>query len=106
MLSLKSGVKGYCKTGCVRPQVWDAIETATTVYLEFGYNCVVTSLCDGKHSKNSKHYEGNAVDFRTRHLTDDDVMPIREALVARLGPDYDVILEATHIHVEYDPKEP
>lgn len=105
MLSFKNGVKGYCKAGCVRPQVWDAIETAARVYADFGYDCIVTSLCDGKHSKNSKHYEGNAVDLRIRHLLDGEPQQIRDVIANRLGVEYDVILENTHIHVEYDPKE-
>lgn len=105
MLSFKESVRGYCKTGVVRPQIWDAMVIANKVYNDFGYDCIVTSLCDGKHSKNSKHYEGNGVDLRIRHLLDGEPQQIRDVLANRLGPEYDVILENTHIHIEYDPKE-
>ena len=41
-----------------------------------------------------------AVDIRRhkkgQHVTSD--------LVGKLGDDYDVVLESTHIHIEYDPK--
>jgi len=104
MLIIKKGVKGYCETGCVRPQIWDAISIAEKVFSGFGYDCTITSLCDGKHSRNSKHYEGNALDLRTRHLKGDDAQKIKDVLANRLGSKYDVILEGNHIHVEFDPK--
>ena len=104
MLIIKKGVKGYCETGCVRPQIWDAMTIADKVYSDFGYDCVVTSLCDGSHSRNSKHYEGNGLDLRTRHVAEADKHPIRDKLANKLGKKYDVILEGNHIHVEFDPK--
>ena len=104
MLILKTGVTGYCETGCVRPQIWDAMAIAEKVFKDFGYDCIVTSLCDGKHSRNSKHYEGNAMDLRTRHLKDGEAERITELLANRLGVKYDVILEGNHIHAEFDPK--
>jgi len=106
MIQFKNSVKGYCKTGCVRPEIWHAIEVANQILSEENANCVVTSLCDGKHSKNSKHYEGNAVDFRTRHLIDSDKSYFAAAMQQRLGGDYDVVLEDTHLHVEFDPDNP
>jgi hypothetical protein len=104
MIQLKDGVELYCETGTIRPQTWDAIKVADKVYGGFGFNCIVTSVCDGKHSRNSKHYEGNGVDFRTRHVPEELRSEIHEVLANRLGPKYDVILEKTHIHVEFDPK--
>ncbi len=64
---------------------------------------VITSGCDGQHSIKSRHWTGNAIDMRTRdfstaELRDEIVAKIRKAL-----PDFDVCLEDTHLHVEYDP---
>lgn len=105
MIILKEDIIGYCKTGCVRPPVWDAIIIASNIFAEYSKDLVITSLCDGKHSKNSKHYEGNAIDLRRRHLTSDELTNIYNKLANTLGDDYDVIIETTHIHIEYDPKE-
>ena len=72
---------------------------------------VVTSVCDGKHMEGSKHYEGNAFDIRTWTNRDDGIQlrgwlkrAIADELRYELGNDYDVVVEDTHIHVEYDKK--
>jgi len=52
----------------------------------------------------SKHYEGMAVDLRTFFFTREEVENVATDLHAELGEDYDVVVEPTHIHVEYDPK--
>lgn len=70
---------------------------------------VVTSLKDGKHSANSLHYSGMAVDIRSKHLTQEESRKVFFALKNDLGPDYDVLLESEgkeneHLHIEYDPK--
>lgn len=75
------------------------------VFSDFGYDCTLTSGREGNHMNGSLHYLGKANDFRTFHVGD----PVKIGLIAadisrRLGPDYDVVVEHTHIHVEYDPK--
>lgn len=68
-----------------------------------GLDLVITSGTDGQHMIGSKHYEGNAVDIRSLWWTEKD----RKAFISLLQStlkDYDIILELTHIHMEYDPK--
>lgn len=83
--------------------VWDGIAR------EYGTEGVITSAADGTHSApNTKHYAENnasglveAIDVRTWGI------PKEEAAAKarkKLGPDYDVVIESTHIHIEYDPK--
>lgn len=62
---------------------------------------VVTSTTEGKHQAASLHHDGLAVDLRIWELAN----PVRTAaaLELLLGHDYDVVLEDTHVHVEYDP---
>ena len=71
----------------------------------FAVPCVVTSGTDGQHGKYSKHYVGQALDFRTRDIK----LELRPTLVKMvkeaLGQDFDVVLESDHLHVEYDPKD-
>jgi hypothetical protein len=54
-----------------------------------------------KHKVGSKHYIGQALDFRLLGAQTDT---FRQALARRLGPAYQVLLEVDHVHVEYDPK--
>lgn len=65
---------------------------------------VITSGRDGKHKTGSLHYEGKAKDFRTNYLSPIAQAALRNRVKALLGKDYDVVLEPTHLHIEYDPK--
>ena len=86
-------------------------------YQDFTYNLfkgsrdlVVTSVTDGKHKEGSKHYTGHAFDMRTWTTDRSGIQwsNRRKELFARqlrkaLGEDYDVVVEDTHLHIEYDP---
>jgi hypothetical protein len=103
MLKIKEGVD---LNGLTKEAV-TIMKVVTDVYDSFGFDVTITSGLDGKHSKNSKHYTGEALDFRTRDLPSgnqgQEARFITKLLAELLGDDYDVVLEKTHIHVEYDP---
>ncbi len=99
-VTLKAGVQLRGMT----PQILLVIMVAEGVYGEHDYPLVVTSVCDGKHSWNSLHYVGMAIDFRTRHLAAGDNLKITGELKACLGLEFDVVLETDHIHVEWQPE--
>jgi hypothetical protein len=61
---------------------------------------IITSTYEGSHSEGSLHYANLAVDIRRQ----DRGNAVQDELRDKLGMDYDVCLEATHIHIEYDPK--
>lgn len=65
---------------------------------------VVTSLLDGGHGEGSEHYDGNAGDIRRWLYKGRTLLLFVGNLRENLGDDYDVVLENTHIHIEYDPK--
>lgn len=85
------------------------------VFMREGYTCTVTSAHDGKHSNNSKHYAArgerggvrpqlaDAFDLRTRQIPGDVLSAMATELAGSLGDDFDVVIEPTHLHVEYDP---
>ena len=101
MLALKAGVT----VGGLSPEILLAIMVAHAVYQEFGQGLTVTSVRDGVHKTGSKHYQGDGADLRTRVFDSEATKrAVRDVLASRLGHDYDVVLEPTHIHVEYDPK--
>ena len=65
-------------------------------------DAIITFALDGKHSKNSLHYSGYAIDLRTLDMLGRQHDVVKE-LKRVLGSDYDVVLEHDHIHLEYDP---
>lgn len=106
MLEFKKGVR---ITG-VRPEIVLAIQVVEGCFHFFeGTYCVVTSVCEGKHSRTSLHHSGAAVDFRIKHIGGDEpeltIECIVEDIRAALTDEFDVVLEKTHIHVEFQPKE-
>lgn len=101
IIRLKKGVE----FSGIEIEILEAMLVASKVYYAHGYDTIVTSVLDGKHSKHSLHYTGYALDLRTRHLSSsNDEEVIARKIAALLGKDYDVVLESTHIHIEYDPK--
>ena len=70
---------------------------------------VITAGIDGKHMVGSKHYDGDALDIRTKNFPSRAAkLAFAEALRRELGPAYQVIFEAAgtpneHLHVEFDP---
>lgn len=61
---------------------------------------VVTSTTGDVHMVGSKHYTGEAVDFR---IPGGDRKATIRKLKSELGEDYDIVDEIDHFHVEYDP---
>ena len=66
------------------------------------YTIVITSGNDGKHMKNSKHYKNEAIDIRINNMQKPE--EVTKEIKKLLGRDFDVILEPTHLHIEYDKK--
>lgn len=99
-ISLKPGVRCFG----IHPEVVLAIAVAHGVFQRHGSDLTITSFIEGKHSPGSLHYKGYGFDARTWDLDDEHqtAADLRQAL----GRDFDVVVEATHIHVEFDPKEP
>ena len=64
------------------------------------YIMTITSARDGKHSQNSLHYIGNAIDIRSRDMNNSD--RVCYFIRMSLGKDFDIIKEKDHIHIEYD----
>ena len=81
-----------------------AMVVADKVCAMFGIEPIVTSIFDGTHMAGSLHYLGRAFDLRSRDLVPSQRSAFRAALARELGPDFDVVLESSHVHVEWDPK--
>ena len=85
----------------LRPEIRKKLnEIARRVWTIEKEELVITSTYEGSHSEGSLHYADLAVDIRWHKKGQE----VRDELRDKLGMDYDVCLEATHIHIEYDPK--
>jgi hypothetical protein len=106
-MSIATALKGGVDLRGITPETVLGVLVAAQVYHDHGVPLVLTSVRDGKHMEGSMHYIGAAVDCRlpSRYTgeTRDDVR-IRNELAEALGPQFDVLLEADHIHLEFDPK--
>lgn len=98
-------VKEGVKLNGLQPEMIPAIFAAWARFEQVGAPYVmITSALDGTHSQKSLHYKGLALDFRTNHITPEKAEAVVKAMKMDLDGQYDIVLESTHIHVEFDPK--
>ena len=80
----------------VAAAVWFAVGVAYEIFLRHGHDCIVTSLTDGQHSRQSFHYGGWAVDLRTWHLPNQS---LKDVILAELQE----ALQPLDYFVQYEP---
>lgn len=88
----------------VNIKIRPALIAADRIWKEHGQELVITAGLDGAHSAGSLHYYGLALDMRTRYFDVGTKQLVADKLKTSLGPDFDVVVHNSHIHVEYDPK--
>jgi len=86
------------------PRILRARAVVAAVWASRGLTVTVTSGLDGSHRANSLHYVGLAEDYRTRDVPAGQLPGMVTEIRALLGRQYDVVIEPTHLHVEFDPK--
>ena len=99
MIFIKKGVRIHG----IRPEVVFALVIVAQVFSTFDEDLVITSVIDGRHMRGSLHYVGAAFDVQLPLYNNEGA---RQRLAEALGAEFDVVLEDTHIHVEWQPKEP
>ena len=87
----------------LQPQALFGMMICDAVFQSLGFPLVITSVREGVHKDNSLHYAGLAFDLRIHHLRGIAAFEVRDRLQQALGREFDVVLEPSHIHVEYDP---
>lgn len=99
MLQFKEGVQLT-----ITKSIQEILALIVPVYEQFGIPCIVTSGTDGTHNEHSKHYLGQALDFRVSNIKADDLQPLIQLCKKACGEQYFVLFEGDHIHVQV-PKE-
>ena len=85
----------------LRPQIRKKLNRIANIVFKIERKeLVITSTYEGNHSEGSLHYANLAVDIQRAANGN----TVKNGLQDKLGRDYDVVLEPTHIHIEYDPK--
>ena len=98
MMHFKPGVK----VNGIKPEMIVALIVINACGGKQG--AVITSVVEGTHSRGSLHYVGYALDVRIRDRDADEVLMLVKKIRECLTDEYDVILEDTHIHIEFQPK--
>ena len=94
----------------LQPPTIVGIMAVSSAFHHFGFDCIITSGTDGKHSVASLHYVGFAVDFRVKHLPSSaDIQAVYKLAKSALTAEFDLVLEfadgaPSHIHLEFQPK--
>lgn len=96
--------KGVDITG-LRPELVLGLIIAECVYRTVAnVDLMVTAIKDGKHMTGSLHYKGLAADLRSKDVPEAVLPALVSTLQSSLGDQFDVVFEANHIHIEFDPK--
>lgn len=88
----------------LRPEIKKCLKQDLELHEELNKALIVTSTFDGKHMEGSKHYEHQAYDTRIWFLTKKTQLEMAAKLQDLMGSSYDILVEKTHGHREYDPK--
>lgn len=84
-----------------------ALEVGRWIWAEAGLDELeVTSGPDGRHSWASCHNSGAGADERTRTMTEHQRVYIEKRWREEIGPDFDLVFEGDHFHLEWQPKGP
>lgn len=86
----------------IQPEMVVALMIMEPVFLREGVELIITSCGDSQHSKNSRHYSGFGLDIRTRNLHKDDIPNVAAKLQTALGPEFKIIFEVNHFHLQYN----
>ncbi len=88
----------------IRPEMLILISICESVYKSFSQELVLTSVCDGTHSTNSRHYLGCAIDTRTRYFDKEDIEKVATEIRNRIGSEFYLLVEKDHFHISFKPK--
>lgn len=95
---VKFGVYGV-DLSFLHTKMWYAVKAITQI---LGNSWNITSTKEGTHLNWSKHYQGKAIDIGLPYTNNNSNHDVVEQLQDKLGNDFFVLLESTHIHIQYN----
>jgi len=102
MMQAKHGVE----INGIKPEaVWACI-IVNDICKKYGVDFTQTSgteRVNGGRKKGSLHKVGFGFDVRTRNMGATEVLKIVQEFIDSLTAEFDVVLEADHIHIEFQP---
>ena len=116
--ALEGGVVMKIKPGAsvrgLEPEMLIGLAVVEEVFAKGNIPLVVTEGTGGTHMPGSLHYEGLAVDIRSRDIAPAAIETVRKEIYAALGNDdklgikseFDFVVEGDHFHLEFQPKGP
>jgi len=88
-------------TSKLRKEIRLALWAADYIYEKYRDTLVLFHTYDGQHMERSLHFKHRAVDVCLPQVVRDVIL---NELRLFLGPEYDVLPYADHLHIEWDPK--
>lgn len=97
-------LKKGSKVNGLRTEILLAAVIIDKIYDRHNAELVITEATGGKHGRGSLHYVGQAIDIRTNYFTKEQTELVASEIKEALNEQYDVVIEKTHIHIEFQPK--
>jgi hypothetical protein len=85
----------------LKPPIRKKLSQVYAMYKVLGEHMIITCTYDGNHSAGSLHYADLGIDLAYPLKMSEE---FKDALEIVFGPDYDIVYEQSHIHIEYDPR--
>lgn len=86
----------------LQPQMVLAYVIIRPILEKYGQEPVITSISDGKHSKNSRHYIGYGMDLRSRDVNPEDIPQATLEMKEALGSEFYIAFEVNHFHIQWN----
>ncbi len=90
-----------CDLSKLRYKARQALWLLVNLYEVEDLNFVVTHTDDGLHKEGSLHFKNRAIDALPPERHREIILKHAKVM---MGPDWDIIDEKDHWHIEYDPK--
>jgi len=105
-----TGVPGsddpYVRIDSLNEQTVTVLRVANEFSQRWSLTVDVNAVDNGRHSAGTLHGASLAWDLDVRGEDEEDLRRLATWLGAYLSPTYEVVLEATHVHVEFDSHRP
>lgn len=90
--------------GNITPRANIILMAIQSAEYELEHEATISGVGEGAHGAKSKHWVGDAVDCFCDPWNDVTRLIFAEEIRKHLPTGYDVLVEDSHVHIEWDPK--